>query len=347
MKVVLVVNTRSGRGVGRHVGATLEDRIAGAGHVCVRLDVGPDIEDRLPEALHRAGALVVAGGDGTVHHAARAAIDAGVPIHHVPLGTENLFAREFGMTRDADAVLAALAQADSPPVDAGEADGRVFLVMCSVGADASVILRLHAERKGSIRRLSYAPHIAAEALRPALPRLTVTVDGREVVSARRGLLIIANSRQYAARLDPVHDASMTDGRLDALFMPATTTATLCLWALRCWLREASGHPSAVHTRAERIEIAWEGAPPPAQIDGEAFDLSGERATLRVLPAALRVLLPADRAASGTVAADSSKMKEATDADETRVRGAVGRGDRDAAVDEGRGGRGGPQPAAHR
>ncbi|MFG0275868.1 MAG: diacylglycerol/lipid kinase family protein [Phycisphaerales bacterium] len=347
MKVVLIVNTRSGRGVGQHVGAVLEDRITGAGHVCVRLDVGPEIESRLPDALHRAGALVIAGGDGTVHHAARAAIDAGVPVHHVPLGTENLFARQFAMTRDADGVLDALAHPSVARVDAAEVDGRVFLVMCSVGADASIIHRLHAERTGAIRRLSYAPHIAAEALRPSLPRLTIVADGREIVVGRRGLLIVANSRQYAARMDPVHDASMTDGRLDVLFMPATTTATLCLWALRCWLRAASGHPSAVHERAERVEIAWEGAPPPAQIDGEAFVFRGEGARLRVLPSALRVLTPDIGAASGTVGAGAAGAKEGADADETRGSWANGRGDRDAAVDEGGAGGGSSQPAAHR
>lgn len=339
MKVALVVNTRSGRGRGRHVGAALEHRIAGAGHVCVRVDVGPGIEERLPEALQRAGAMVVAGGDGTVHHAARAAIDAGVPIYHAPLGTENLFAREFGMTRAPGAVLDALAGARTARVDGAEIDGRLFLVMASVGADASVIGRLHAKRNGSIRRLSYGPHIAAEALRPSLPRLTVRADGREIVSARRGLLIVANSRRYAARLDPAHVASMTDGLLDALFLPATTAATLALWAVRCWARGAWTHRKAAHARAERIEIAWEGAPPPAQIDGEALGLTGRGAALRVLPGALPVLLPAG---SGRVGA-AWRAKEGADVDQTRVPRADGGVDGGAAA----GGGGGAQPAAHR
>jgi len=347
MKVVLVVNPRSGRGSGGRVGARLEGAIAGAGLGCVRLDVAPDLEERLPGALRDADALVVAGGDGTVHHAARAAMDAGVPIYHAPLGTENLVARQFGMTREPQDVLAALERRRTLRVDAGETDGRVFLVMCSLGADASIIHRLHAERKGSISRLSYAPHIVAEAIHPSLPELTVVADGREVVSKRRGLLIVANSRQYAARLDPAADASMSDGLLDVLFMPATNTLALALWALRCWARTAGEHPKSVAARAERVEVAWSGDAPPAQIDGEAFDLAGDRLVLRAMARALPVLLPPGVEVgpdAGTVGGAAARAgKEGADADETSLSGDDGRRDGGAGAGGGRD----AQPAAHR
>lgn len=291
MKVALLVNPRSGRGRGARAGEALQRSIAGAGHECAQLDVDEALDGRLSEALRDAGALVVAGGDGTAHHAAPAAMEAGVPIYHAPLGTENLFAREFGMRRESRAVVDALAAGKARAVDAGECAGRVFLVMCSIGADASVIHRMHAGRNGGIRRISYAPHILAEAMRPALPRLTVQADGRELVRDRRGVLIVANSRQYAARLDPAREAVVDDGLLDVIFLPASTTIGLLLWAARCILRRAWGHPKAVCARAERVEAAWTGAPPPAQIDGEAMTLTGRTVAMRALPSALPVLLP--------------------------------------------------------
>lgn len=291
MKVALLVNPRSGRERGARAGEALQQRIVGAGHECARLDVGEALDGRLGEALRGAGALVVAGGDGTAHHAAPVAMEAGVPIYHAPLGTENLFAREFGMRRRSQAVVDALATGRTRSVDAGQCAGRVFLVMCSLGADASVIHRMHAGRNGGIRRISYAPHLLAEAMRPALPRLTVRVDGRELVRHRRGVVIVANSRQYAARLDPAREAIIDDGLLDALFLPATTTIGLLLWAARCALGRAWEHPKAACARAERVEVEWEGAPPPAQIDGEAMTLSGRSVEMRALPRALSVLLP--------------------------------------------------------
>ena len=56
--------------------------------------------------------LVAAGGDGTV--AALVNECPGVPITVLPTGTENLFARHFGLGRDPKALAATIAEGGSP-----------------------------------------------------------------------------------------------------------------------------------------------------------------------------------------------------------------------------------------
>ena len=101
MRVVVLRNSFAGRGRGRAKADRLLTALREAGHDPVVLDVrradGTSFNDELDEALRGAAALIIAGGDGTLHHSAPAAMRAGVPVYHFPLGTENLFARQFRM----------------------------------------------------------------------------------------------------------------------------------------------------------------------------------------------------------------------------------------------------------
>src|SRR5204863_2401502 len=113
-------NTRSGRGLSRWAAGVFPGALRSAGHNVAEAAVG-DPAGWLGSVLAGAGALVVAGGDGTVHRAARDAIAANVPIYQIPCGNENLFARQFGMTRSIDALLGALEQGRVVRIDIARA----------------------------------------------------------------------------------------------------------------------------------------------------------------------------------------------------------------------------------
>src|SRR5262245_65799244 len=67
--------------------------------------------------------LVVSGGDGAVRLAAGSAHRTGVPLYQIPRGTENLFAREFGMDRRPTTLLRALERFDVRHVRSEERRG--------------------------------------------------------------------------------------------------------------------------------------------------------------------------------------------------------------------------------
>lgn len=297
MKALFVVNPSSGRGRGEQVAAQFERVLSGAGVSVEHAPLNASVEQAIARA--DADALVIFGGDGTVHGLAPAAAAAELPLYHVPLGTENLFAREFGMDRRPETMLRALQGRHVVEVDLARCNGLPFLIMCSVGPDAAVIHRLAAERTGSINRLSYAPHVLREALAPSIPTLTVEVDGQPIVNARRGLLLVANSRQYALRMDPAHRASITDGLLDVLFLPSQSTARLLWWGARALIRSLALTSGAVHAQGQRVVVTSEERCP-AQLDGEAPGVrEGDAAhpsawtplRIDIVPHALPVLAP--------------------------------------------------------
>jgi diacylglycerol kinase (ATP) len=321
MNVALVVNLKSGRGRAGTVSAAIVRTLRGRGHEVREVPLHGD-SDVLSTEFSRVDAALVVGGDGSIHHALPALIAAGTPVYHVPLGTENLFARAFGMSRSAEHVAAALERNSTIPLDVGTCRARdsagtreaLFAVMCSLGPDASVIHRLHRIRNGPISHLSYVRPCLAEAIAPRFADVGISLDGGE----RRGgigMLVVANLKEYALRINPATNADPSDGRLDAVFMPARSGLQMVRRLGRAWLGHAGPDPDAsnrngrnadgsglnghaagaltngvVYARAREIEIDADGAP--VQLDGEAFVQAARQITLGIKPGALRVLLPA-------------------------------------------------------
>lgn len=299
MRVLVLANERSGAGKARHLARVLVARLEEGGHAVLLVD--PAAESASGTAggdgsarVHGVppDAVVAVGGDGTIFHTLPALVRDGTPVYHVPGGNENLFAREFGMTSDPALVLSALRAARELVVDVGLVDGAPFALMVSIGPDAGVIHRLHAARRRASGHAMYLRPSLAEALRPHLPRLTIRVGDREVVSGRRGLAVVANCRRYALRLDPARRADMRDGELDVVFLPAGSTARALLWLARCLVGEPGDWEGAVVARGSEVRVeAADRAP--WQVDGEAGGWlePGVPLVLGVSGGSLRVLCP--------------------------------------------------------
>lgn len=268
VNVTVLINPASGRGRAATLGGAVVEGLRRAGHdVAVRSthlpsgEPGPTLH-----ATEIGDALVVVGGDGTLHRALPAAAASGAGVYHVPAGTENLFARHFRMSAHPAAVVQAL---DRPPIrtDLGMCDGRLFALMASVGPDAGVIERLSRRRGGAISHWSYLRPVLAEFGHPRLARISLEVDGCRVLDNRRGLLVVANSPQYAARLDPGRGARTDDGRLDVVFFPCESGVDVVCWAARLWL--CTDRPDGcLSWTARAASVFGREEATPLQLDGE-------------------------------------------------------------------------------
>ncbi|HYF14627.1 MAG TPA: diacylglycerol kinase family protein [Phycisphaerales bacterium] len=302
MRVLILHNPAAGRGRGATIARELASLLERDAHRVVTHGVGAASAD--PAALLRERAadaeiLLIAGGDGTVHHTLPIATELGRPVFHVPLGTENLFARHFNMRAHAPTIRDALRERRIARVDAAtlNADGasRMFCLMVGAGPDAGVIRRLCGARRGPISHLSYLGPILRETMSPHIPRITVDVDGKRVVDARTGQLVVANCREYAVGLNPAHRACMRDGLVDAVFHPAPAGALGSLfagaWMVASCLRvSGDGRLGCVHASGSRVRVIIDHARPTTQVDGELGPAARE-IEIAVVPRALRVLLP--------------------------------------------------------
>lgn len=297
MRVAVVVNPKAGRGRAAAAAADLRGRFSRAGFApsVLALD-SPEAEWTL--AASGARAIVAVGGDGTVRAVASRLATSPVPLAILPTGTENLAARAYGFRPDPQALVRAVAQGRSEPVDVGviRRHGREdhrFLVMASAGFDASVVAALDAVRRGPISHASYLRPILRTARTWVAPQVTATPAGTPgpVLSAS-GQVVIANAAPYALGLDPARAADPRDGLLDLVLLPARGWIGVARWALRLRLGRAPLHGIG-SGRAPCWRILF-GRPVHLQADGDLVPGGPvAEAEFRVLPGALQVLAAAD------------------------------------------------------
>ncbi len=145
-------------------------------HVDVLTDLAVVVQ--AAQQAHRAGtlrALVAAGGDGTVAELVNRT-DPGLPISVFPLGTANLLAGYLGIRPDIPTFCHTIAGGRTIQLDAGQANGRIFLLMVGCGFDGEVVDRLHRVRTGHISMWSYLKPTLASIRSYEYPELRVYCD---------------------------------------------------------------------------------------------------------------------------------------------------------------------------
>lgn len=219
-RVLIVRNPHAGPGPGDDSTRELADCIRGHGMLA---DVVSDLDSIgwLAGQYQEKGqlrAVVAAGGDGTVAEVVnRTAPD--VPVTVFPLGTANLLARYLGIKRDPAAMAHMLREGAIVRLDAGRANGRIFLAMVGCGFDADVVHRLHRKRSG--RHISYWTWTwpILESIRSyGFPRLRVYCDSPpqapdEAAHVARWVFVV-NLPVYAGGLNVAPQAVGTDGKLN-------------------------------------------------------------------------------------------------------------------------------------
>ena len=303
MNVLIFANPYSGRRDNPRIVERFEQALAGAGlepHVVWQ-------RDRRVAALQEAGGdirgVVAAGGDGSVADAVNDMHAAGrldLPFATVPVGTENLFAREFGFAVEPEAVAAAVAAGQTRPVDLGQVrakgggdeTARLFTLMTSAGFDAEVVHRVDRWRRatadGSLRRVkrqSYLPRVLSAMRGYRHPLVTLTAGGQTFSG---GQVYAFNLPQYGGHLAIGQHAAPDDGKLAWVVFEKPGFLNLLGYHWLVLRRKHLRSKTVAHGHAESITIApTNGHPTPAQTDGDPTGFAPIQVSIR--PGALNVV----------------------------------------------------------
>lgn len=248
------------------------------------------------EARAAGGAVVVAGGDGSVHSVVQQVLPAGVPFGVIPIGTFNYFARAHGIPTDVAAASRALLTARAIPVQLGRINEEYFTVNAGLGVYAASL----ADREALKHRLGRSRLVAFFAGLATLLRshpewiLQMEVDGTPH-TVHAATVFVGNNALQLEQMGIAETAALANGRLVVVIVPPFGP----LGAVRLLWRGLTGQlgetPEITSMTFRELHVRPRRAYLPGRLrigsDGETLWLR-QPLTLRVAEKPLQLLVPA-------------------------------------------------------
>lgn len=250
-----------------------------------------------PALSQKVRCVVCAGGDGSLGDMVNELNEGGhldtLPISTLPIGNENLFARQFGYELDVASITEAIVAMQTATIDLGRAGGRLFTLMASAGFDAEVVHRMARWRSGAgeLRRvtsMAYAPKILRTIATYDYTTLRVETDDQVVEGSH---LFVFNLPQYGGGLGLAKHARGDDAMLDWIVFEKPGILSLTDYAWTVLRAKHLGRPDVPHGRTSKLRVTSE-TPVPMQADGDPAGWTPIEVT--VCPAEMRIVaMPRD------------------------------------------------------
>ena len=290
MRVRVVYNPRAGIDSRRALSAIRAAHPEWEGGVIRSTEHEGHARELAREAVRDGCELVFAvGGDGTANEVAEGLLGSQTTLGLIPVGSGNGLARTLEIPLKPDRALRCLERESVVRrMDVGLLNERPFLNVAGVGFDAAVGRAFQERGRGGARRgvLAYVVLALRQLFSYRARECTLETD-RETLRLRTLLVTFSNGRQYGAGAVIAPRARLDDGRLDLFVVEDAPRLEVLLNAPR--LFRGSLHRSPRCRLISTTRAVLVGAGPPHR-DGEPEE-EVERVEVRLLPRALRVLVP--------------------------------------------------------
>jgi YegS/Rv2252/BmrU family lipid kinase len=254
-----------------------------------RVERTRDPEHAIAEAVaagHAGEIPVVMSGDGLVGMVGGALAGTGVPLGIMPGGRGNDLARVLGIPDEPAAAIDLLLSGSTREIDVGEANGRRFLGIASVGFDSDAN-RIANETRFIRGHLVYA-YAALRALAAWKPaRFTVRV-GEENLRFTGYTVAVANNKAYGGGMFVAPDAEIDDGRFDVVMIGKVGKLRFIANLPKVFKGTHVDNDEVRVFQTPQLELS---ASRPFAIYADGEHLTDLPARLRILPGALTMIAP--------------------------------------------------------
>jgi YegS/Rv2252/BmrU family lipid kinase len=286
--LALIVNPHSGGGQALKLLPRIES-VLDARHHPFRVVRTKDLDHGVARALRavEGGEVpVVISGDGMIGAIGGAMAGEETPLGIVPGGRGNDLARVLGIPDDPEEAIEVVLAGHSRAIDVGEANGRPFLGIASVGFDSD------ANRRANQTRLLRGNLVYAYAALRTLAgwksaRFTLVIAG-ERTRIEGYSVVVANSKAYGGGMYIAPDAELDDGKFDVVTIGEVGKLRFLGNLPKVFKGTHVRNDEVDVIRASRLSLS---ASRPFAVYADGEHLTDLPADLRVIPRALRVLVP--------------------------------------------------------
>ncbi|RYM05620.1 diacylglycerol kinase family lipid kinase [Sporolactobacillus sp. THM7-7] len=290
----LIVNKRSGNGRGfktwLQVKKTLDEQNI---PYCVHF-TEPEQDALFIQNLmcqRRFTAIIVIGGDGTIHEVAAGLIGTKTPLGIIPAGSGNDFSRGLGIPLNHEKALRRILTGKPKIIDIGYVNATPFCSVAAIGFGEVAEAANTSKRKKWLNvlhlgKVSYMIHALNILARYKPMDMTLTIDRKPYHFKKVWFVAIANLPYYAGGLRICPHASSNDGLFDICIVRGISK-----WAL---LRLFPLVFNGAHVSSSAIEIIRGrelniSSPAPLLIHGDGEIIDQNPAQLRIKPHTLYVI----------------------------------------------------------
>jgi lipid kinase, YegS/Rv2252/BmrU family len=231
--------------------------------------------------------VIVAGGDGTINEAASSLVGTKTALGVIAFGSGNGLAREIGCPLDnLQKACNNIYMAKPVLCDIGKANGEYFLNVAGIGLEATI-----AHAFANVKTRGMLPYFKigfTQVLKYKAPKVEVWADDKSLIFLNPTTLVFANGKQYGSNFKIAPQASLTDGKLDMVYIEEQP-----LWKL------ALGFPNFFKPNFTSVKLTKSRTIKKAVITGQGkfvYHLDGEpkqatdKLEIEVLPKAIHLLI---------------------------------------------------------
>jgi diacylglycerol kinase family enzyme len=271
--IAVLLNADAGTASGRpRIATELAElfRALGREAEIVVLPHGQDPLEAARSASARSTIVAAAGGDGTVCGVAAGLVDGPAALGILPLGTLNHFAKDLRIPLDLAGAVAVVAAGHTARIDAGLANGRVFVNNSSIGIYPSIVDAREGLRSQGYRKWSAMAIATFRVLRRYRGvKVTIEIDGGR--HTWRTPFVFVGNNEYTIDGSRLGSRERVDeGTLFVYLTPRLRTRDLPLLLAKALAGRArqSGGFEIVRTRELWIDKARSGRMQRVALDGE-------------------------------------------------------------------------------
>lgn len=249
--------------------------------------------------------VIACGGDGTLNEVVNglSGQENGhrVPLALLPGGTANVLAKELNLPWDIPSAAEKLVRGELRDIPLGlatplnePAKKRYFLSVAGAGPDGMIVYSLDLDLKARVGILAYWWQGAREAFRYKFKHFRVTAAGKEIDAS---LVVVGRTKHYGGPFKITTDADLYEDQFELMTLTTRSGLRYLSYLPTLWMGKLRGTNGVHFWKSDQVLCEALGEEPIyAQVDGEP--LARLPVEFRIVPRALKLLVPASGPASG-------------------------------------------------